>query len=236
MNKPHKPKSPPTPSRPLGDAVADVEKLHGEYSRQKFTKPEIASTLGLSATSGPFAARLFTLRAFGLIKQDGSDYSVSDQFMTLKSMNPGDAKFKHAALSAIRASDTFRELLVEFGDKLPSTGAVAERLETKKAFNAAPAKTAATVLEKSLRYAGVLDNSNNILPVRAGAENGAGSTGGSPPVGEGDQGREEEQLHRDILSMEIPVGDDRKVLIRYPRDISSDEAKKVGNVLAAVVG
>jgi hypothetical protein len=36
--------------------------------------------------------------------------------------------------------------------------------------------------------------------------------------------------------MEIPVGEDRKVAIQYPRDLTSAEAKKVGNVLAAVVG
>ena len=36
------------------------------------------------------------------------------------------------------------------------------------------------------------------------------------------------------LSVEIPVGD-RKVAIRYPRDLTPDEAKKVGNVLGAIV-
>jgi len=35
--------------------------------------------------------------------------------------------------------------------------------------------------------------------------------------------------------MEIPVGEDRKVVVRYPRDLTADEAKKVGNVLNAIV-
>ena len=43
-------------------------------------------------------------------------------------------------------------------------------------------------------------------------------------------------LDADTLSVEIPVGEDRKVTIRYPRDLSTDEAKKVGNVLSAIVG
>ena len=65
--KPRKPKSPPTPSRPLGESVGDAKKLYAEYSRGKFAKPEIASAFGISVTSGPFAARIFTLKAFGLI-------------------------------------------------------------------------------------------------------------------------------------------------------------------------
>ena len=67
------PKSPPTPSRSLGDAVNDVKKLYAEYSHGKFGKAEIASTLGVAATSGPFAAHLFTLKAFALINQSGPD-------------------------------------------------------------------------------------------------------------------------------------------------------------------
>jgi hypothetical protein len=45
----------------------------------------------------------------------------------------------------------------------------------------------------------------------------------------------DETVGHDMLSVEIPVGEDRKVAIRYPRDLSPDEAKKVGNVLSAIV-
>jgi hypothetical protein len=241
-SKSNKPKSPATPSRALGDCVSDVKGIYAEYSHGKFAKAEIASKLGISATSGPFAARLFTLKAYGLINQNGADYTVSDSFMTLNSTDTGDAKFKQAALDAIRSSETFRELLDEFKTKLPSQEAVAGRLETQKRFNAERAKAAASILEKSLRYAGVLDGSNNILPVRDGASGGSptpdsgaernlgdNGNGGVPPVDEG-------PLPPDTLSMEIPVGEDRKVVIRYPRDLSSAEAQKVGNVLNAVVG
>jgi hypothetical protein len=236
----NKPKSPPTPSRALGDSVADVAKLYAEYSHGKFAKAEIASQLGISATSGPFAARLFTLKAFGLIHQSGADYNVSDTFMTLHSTDASDAKFKQTALDAIRGSETFRELLDEFKSKLPSLEAVAHRLETQKKFNADRAKQAASVLDRSLHYAGVIDGSNNILPVRAGT-----SGGDVPATPEHESERannggavtpDEAPPTLDTLSMEIPVGDDRKVVIRYPRDLSSAEATKVGKVLTAVVG
>jgi hypothetical protein len=234
--KSRKPRSPATPSRPLGDCVSDVKKLYAEYSHGKFQKAEIASKLGLSAGSGPFAARLFTLKEFGLLEQSGSDYSVSDSFMVLNSSDQADAKFKSAALAAVRKSDVFQELLDEFKTKLPSIEGIATRLENQKRFNADRAKVAAGVLEKSLRYAGVLDNSNNILPIRdtPGGDGAAGASGEDPVHGE-DLGVDQKLLS-DTLGVEVPVGDGRKVLVRYPHDLSAEEAKKVGAVLAAIVG
>lgn len=242
--KANKPKSPPTPSRALGDCLTDVKKLYTEYSHGKFAKSEIASTIGLSATSGPFVARLFTLKEFGLLDQDGTDYSVSDVFMTLNSTEPSDAKFRQAALNAIRGSATFNELLDDCKHKLPSVEAVAKRLETQKRFNANTAKAAASVLEKSLRFAGLVDGSNNILPVRDGATDGTGARTDQSREREREQsadGKDEdvgndEPLAPSLLSVEIPVGEGRKVVIRYPRDLSIAEATKVGNVLNAIVG
>lgn len=240
--KSSKPKSPPTPSRPLGDCVADVKKLYDEYSHGSFSKSEIASKLGMSATSGPFGGRMFTIKAFGLLTQNGDNYSVSDTFMTLNSTAPTEPAFKSAALGAIRQSDTFRELLDEFKTKLPSVDSVAGRLETQKRFNADRAKSAAATLEKSLRYAGVLDGSNNILPIRDSGNPGTASASERTDESGGadrNDAPSHPELHdnagTDVLNLEIPVGDDRKVLVRYPRDLSAAEAKKVGNVLNAVV-
>lgn len=233
-SKSNKPKSPPTPSRGLGDAVSDAKKLYEAYSHGTFARAEIASTLGISAASGPFAQRLFTLKAFGLISQSGDQYKVTDTFKALNSGNAGEASFQEAALSAIRSSDTFRELLDDFPNKLPPVETVASRLETQKKFNADRAKSAAGVLQKSLSFAGVLDGSNNILPVRDTKQNRTGS--------EHDDRKQKQDLDEhnddpvaDTLSLEIPVGEGRKVLVRYPLDLSSAEAKKVGNVLNAVV-
>ena len=238
QRKPRKPKSPPTPSRPLGESVADVKKLYSEYSHGSFTRTEIASKFGISATSGGFAGRLFTLREFGLLVQNGNEYIVSDVFLTLNSSNSSDHTFKQAALQAIQSSDTFRELLEGFNNKLPSQDAIASRLETQKRFNRDVAKKAASVLEKSLRYAGVLDNSGNILPVRAiSGTSGVGGGGGErePEASTKGRGAVVEPPSLDTLSLEIPVGEDRKVLIKYPRDLTPAEATKVGNVLNAVV-
>jgi len=230
-----KPKSPPVPSRTLSECVDDVKKLYAQYSHATFSRGEIASILNVSATSGPFGGRLFSLKEFGLIDATGSDFKVSETFMTLNSNGKGSSQFKTAALEAIRGSDTFRELLDEFKSKLPSIGTVAQRLETQKKFNAERAKTAATVLEESMRYAGLVDGSNNILPIRDTAD----PSGDTSPKDDDSNTPPPSLLPdppgKDDLQVQIPVGEDRKVVIYYPRDLSADEAKKVGIVLAAIV-
>jgi hypothetical protein len=89
------------------------------------------------------------------------------------------------------------------------------------------------VLEKSLHYAGLLDGSNNILPIR----DTPGADGDQPDRQEpdADRGPTDEKLPPNTLGVESPVGDGRKVIIRYPQDLSAEEAKKVGAVLAAIV-
>jgi hypothetical protein len=231
-----KPKSPPSPSRQLGDAVADVKGLYEEYSHGKFNKAEIASKLGrsgMSATSGPFHARLFTLKEYGLLDQAGSQYSVSSTFQTLNTTEASDPKFKSTALAAIRRSDVFRELLDGFQGKLPSIDRIAQRLETEKQFNADRANKTATVLTESLRYAGVLDNANNILPIRGtSTDNGGGADPDPEDMDDNDIGGGGSPV---ALKVDVPIGEGRKVVVRYPEDLTEAEAKKVGTVLAAIV-
>lgn len=241
--KTRKPRSPSVPSRTLEDCLDDVSKLYREYSHAKFTKSEIGSVLGVSAASGPFAQRLFSIKEFGLLDESSGTYTVSDTFMTLNSADHGDARFKQTALDAIRRSEIFREVVDSGSGKLPSLSAVAHRLETQKRFNAERATKAANVLEKSMRFAGVLDHSNNILPVRDIGGGGAAVDEHQPGQALDDDrlnGRRhnhrDKSLDPDTLSVEIPVGEDRQVAIRYPRDLSPDQAKKVGNVLSAIVG
>ena len=227
--KPRKPKSPPVPSKSLEGCVADVKKLYTEYSHGTFSRSELASALGVSAGSGPFATRLAALRQFGLIEASGTDYKVSENFVALNSNARDSAAFKTTAFNVVKLPATFRELLDDFPNKLPSKDAVSSRLETQKKFNKEAAVRAATVLEESLRYAGVIDGNNNILPVRDGAaavrdtKDETEQTldlGGTHTIG--------------ALHVEVPVGE-RKVVIHYPHDLTTDEAKKVGAVLAAIV-
>jgi len=232
--KSRKPKSPPVPSKNLEDCVRDARELYKEYTHGTFSRAEIASTLGVSSGSGPFAQRLFSLREFGVIEGNTSSYKVSENFKRINAASPDTPEFKAAAFAAIKNANTFRDILVAFPNKLPSQETIASRLENEKKFNPDRAKQAAQVLEASLRYAGVLDGNNNILPVRDAPHRAA--SGDEP-----DDTPEFEEERRDKganLRTEIPVGnaeDGRKVVVHYPPDLTGDEATKVGNVLKAIV-
>jgi hypothetical protein len=176
------------------------------------------------------------LREFGVVEGSTTSFKVSDNFKKMNSSEHGSAEFKAAAMTAIKKSTTFRDLPVEFPSKLPSQDIVAARLENQKKFNPDRAKQTAKVLEDSLRYAGVLDSNNNILPIRDDPNGGNGSQR-EERTDENDfrEDPEDETTTTPTLSVEIPVGTDRKVAIRYPRDLTPEEAKKVGNVLGAIV-
>src|SRR5438552_1469833 len=102
QQKPRKPKSPPVPSKNLEGCVADVQKLYAEYSHGNFSRAELASALGVSASSGPFAARLSSLRQFGLIEPNGTGYKVSEDFMVMNSNARDSTPLKAAALRVIK--------------------------------------------------------------------------------------------------------------------------------------
>jgi hypothetical protein len=227
-----KPKSPPVPSRNLRESLDDVRRIYDTYSHGTFSKAEIASTLGLSATSGPFAGRFYTLREYGLIEGSGDSFKVTQAFRDMNGKPPDSAAFKKRALEAIKRSKIFGELLSEWKTKLPPQEAVAKRLEDQKQFNADRAKAIAKVLEESLRQAGVLDANNNILPIR-------GADGAEEAFAPADEDETLDEVdHADqpnVLKTEIPVGEGRRVVVGYPSDLSKAEAEKVGRVLVAIV-
>jgi hypothetical protein len=226
--KRRRPRSPAVPSLDLEAAVADVTKLYKEFSHGSFSRSEIASTLGMSADSGPFGGKFFSLKEYGLLEPTGSDFRVSELHQRLTSGERDSADFKNAALSAIRRSDVFAWVLNEAGTKLPGTEIIAKRLENQKQFNDERAKRAAEVLHAALRYAGVLDRSNNILPVRS-TDSGRGRPGEDLL----DRGEDAPEVPGN-LSLSVPLGPGRVAMINYPQDLTARDAAKIGNVLRAV--
>lgn len=241
-----KPKSPPVPSRTLKSCFDHTRDLYGHFSHGDFSRTEVAATFNQSATSGPFSQRLFSMKEFGLIEGGADNYKVSGIFKCMHSNAEDSSEFKSAALSAIKHSKVFAELLSEFKDKIPGKHILAQRLELGRGFNNQRAKQAATVLLESLRFAGVLDQKNNILPVRDGMggfvvepKNSSASasyqanaermphTGSqSEPILAADA--------KNLLKVEISLPDNRRIVIYYPPDITQDEAMKGGKVLSTI--
>jgi hypothetical protein len=232
QNKSSKPKSPPVPSYVLKDTLEDAKKLYKKYSHASFSKAEIASALNMSSGSSSFSKRLFALTEYGLIEGSVDSYKTTGRFSALNTNKPESTIFKKNAFDAIQSSSVFAELLNQFKTKLPDQNAVAQRLETQKKFNAERAKEVASVLEKSLQFAGILDGSNNLVPIRGDGSSDASNMGQENHENDG------EDAHLPTVSMrksEIPLANGRTAIVSYPHDLTKEEATKIGRVLSALV-
>lgn len=234
----------PTPSFSLKECFENTRQLYEIYADSAFSKTEIASTLGLSATSSSFGSRLFSLREYGLISPVGQEYRVTEAFHNLNGNSLASPVFKQTALDAIKRSDVFRDLLVQFSTKLPPRESIAKRLIGQKKFSEERARLTAGIIESSLRFAGVLDSANNILPIRE-----AHRSSSPRDIDESNNSvdeREDETRERPkakspeienlqgLLRLDIALGSGRKAIVFYPDDITENEAVKVGAVLSAV--
>lgn len=225
------PRSPTAPIKSLEEVFKDVTLLYSSYSYATFSTPEMAHTLKVSATSGPSLSRFSALRQYGLIETSKGENKVSDLFHQLQKNAKNSSEFKTAAFKAIQNAPVLKELLSQFKGTLPPLDTIAKRLETGKKFNADTAKKVATALENSLRFAGVLGASNNILPIKDGD-----STFNA--VNEADEADVDEGLttvKTKNLKMDVPLSDGRIINVSYPHDLTIEEAERLANVLKAIV-
>jgi hypothetical protein len=222
--KTKKTKSPPVPSYDLESSYENTEKLYDQYSHAEFSKSEIASTLGLSATSSTVVRRIFSMTEYNLLEEDGEKYKVTQHFHSLRTNEKSSHQFKQAALDSIKGSDIFKTVLDEFSDKLPNQDALAQRLETSMKFNQSRAKETSSILKRSLQFAGILDQNNNILPIRSAPEE---KTDKPESV--------QEIIDTDFRRTEVPLDKGRVVVVNYPHDLTTSEAEKIANVLKALV-
>ncbi len=233
--KSKKTKSPPVPSYSLRDTLDDAKKLYKNYSHASYSKAEIANALSMSSGSSSFSKRLFALTEYGFIEGSADSYKMSKRFFVLDANKLESFEFKKNAFEAIQNSDVFAELLNEFKAKLPDQVAVAKRLETQKKFNADRAKEAASVLEKSLQFAGALDGNNNIVLTRKESINVPDSDEDNDGEGTPFDNTDTRPPSVSTRKSEIPLADGRIAVVSYPHDLTKDEATKIGRVLSALV-
>lgn len=234
-----KSKSPPAPSYSLKDLYENAEALYEEFGRNSFKKEEMAPTLGHKSTSsGAFARRFFSLKELGLIEssdESGEEFAVTDRFLQMRTNDKGSSAFQRAAKEAIESASVFSDILGRYEGKLPSQGNVANRLEGDLGFNPNRSETVARVFEESMKFAGLLDENNNILPVDEADVSDEDKTADDEAAKK--PGTKNGQVEAgDRLTTQIPVGGDEVVTVAYPQDLTPGDAKKVGAVLSALVG
>jgi hypothetical protein len=227
------------PMKSLESCITYAKSLYEIYSHNKFTKTEIASTLNFTASSGGFQFVFYGLRSFGLIEQERDGYKVSELFKKIRVADKNSNEFKRLCFEAIKLVPLYTDLLNEYRIKLPPSKIISDRLEIDKKIIPNTAKTIAENFEKSLQYAGVLDMNGNILPVRDDRTPGKNDNASFIKTEDKEDIPENvrdinEKDSVSMLSLEIPLPNNRKVKILYPQDIVVDEAKKIANVLNAL--
>jgi len=217
------------PMKSLEDSINYSKKLYEVYSHNRFTKAEIASVLSFSASSGGFAYVLSSLRAFSLITQDRDGFCVSDLFKRINISEKGSTEFRKLCFEAIAGVPLYAELLNEYKLKLPPCNIVAQKLELGRKIHKNTAKTIANIFEESLKYAGVLDTNNNLLPIRNDINPAIHETMNLNEVVDTTI-----QKAKNNLSIDIVLSNERVAKVIYPIDISAEDAKKISNVLRAI--
>ena len=212
------------PSFSLSQCFEDVTKLYAQYSHASFRKAEIANALGFSASSGPFGTRVASLKLFGLVQTDGQGYRITDEFKKMRIADRGSVEFKTLALELLRRPALFSEILDEFKHKIPSKNTLAQSPQK--------AGPVAALFIESLRFAGALDENNNVLPPR--------DERGPDDKRQGDQKkdppRQELQgvIAGTLLSIDIALGGEKVAKVLYPPELTKAQAQKISNVLNAL--
>ncbi len=231
-------KIPQIPSYPLGQCFEDVRKIYDQYSHATFSRAEVANALGYSASSGPFGSRMASFRVYNLLEEKDGGYKATDLFKALKITQKGTPEFSQYSIQAIKSSALFEEILSEFRHKIPEMKILSQRLEIQKKFSAEKARDIASVFIESLNFAGVLDSNNNFLePKKTDPANASPSISISSRRANDTQGGLDSSVTAgNSLQIEIALANNRIARVVYPRDISKDDAAKIGNVLGAIAG
>lgn len=221
-----KPISPTAPGLSLSTAVSEVARVYSRYSHGTFSKGELASALGMSASSGTFLSKAAALRDYGLIEDGPTGERVSDLFKSLYQAPPRSAEAKRVATTALTRSSVFSKLLQQFPSRVPDESAIALRLETQERFNADRAKVVAAAFRRSLADFELIDASGNVLSIR---DDGPASTS------EANQGERTVAETSGLFRVEVPLGAGRRAVFMLPEDFSAADSKRVTAVLRAYV-
>ena len=240
-------RSPSAPIHSLEKALSEAQEIYKKYSHNDFLPVEIASALEVSFNSGNFREKILALKEFGLIEKTSKGFKVSNLFHILNLGDKESNEFKRAALDSINKVDIFAKLLSFFPTKMPDLKVLSQRLEVVMMFNAARAQKVAGVFCSSLKFSGVLDSRDNILPLKVDNLDINGSKEVELPVNSDESlvgGNAlspfsnlpvQQETPANLCRAEIPLSSGRIAIAFYPNDLTSQEAARMAKVLAALV-
>ncbi|NQW16836.1 MAG: hypothetical protein HQ478_05045 [Chloroflexi bacterium] len=238
-------RSPLAPAYSAEHCFEVTARLHAKISNRVFDQAELASVLGISPGASTTDRLVSSLRQFGLVDKGDHGLTLTERASVLvaaKSSNDPSA-FRVAALETVDSSPVFKELRESFGAKLPPSDALVSRLE-KSGFTTRSAKQTASALRDSLRFAGVVDDDDNIIgdldnlpePVAVTSSEDSEIT----PIDQVDfsaivasEGQVEVNLSHPRI--DVPLEGGRVATVLYPPRLSRADVEKVYAVLDALI-
>jgi hypothetical protein len=138
----------------------------------------------------------------------------------------------------VKRPTVFQKVLVDVKGKLPEEAALANNLRSTYQFNPEKAKTTAKALSESLDWEGGLDPKRNIIEPRPSKGSSTSSNAGvtDPEIIDDVDDGDDYVAKGKLLTLDVPLAEGRTAYVRYPFDLTPEEAKKIGNVLAAICG
>lgn len=230
-------KSPAAPSRSLETCYEIASKIYDSYSHTDFGAPEIAGAANLSAAGSQGKSLVSDLKQYGLVeKVKAGRYVISQEFKQAHTLAPGSTEFKAAMYEFVKRPAVFQRVLADVKGKLPDELALANNLRATHQFNPEKAKSTAKALSESLSWVGVLDAKRNIIEHRPGTSSANAKPKDDSGAADAAEDITDVEPRGKLLTLDIPLADGRTAHVRYPFDLSPNEAEKIGKVLAAICG
>ncbi|MBN1458221.1 MAG: hypothetical protein JXA57_01710 [Armatimonadetes bacterium] len=230
-------KSPAAPSRSLETCYEIASKIYDSYSHTDFGAPEIAGAVNLSAGGSQGKSLVSDLKQYGLVeKVKAGRYVISQEFKHAHTLAADSTEFKAAMYEFVKRPSVFQKVLVDVKGKLPDETALANNLRATHQFNPEKARSTAKALSESLSWVGVLDAKRNIIEHRPGMSSADARPKEASDGSDAVEDMIDVETKGKLLTLDIPLADGRTAHVRYPFDLSPNEAEKIGRVLAAICG
>lgn len=177
--KPTRERSKAYPGATLEDCVKFTGMIKKELGRGTHDRDSLAQAMGFGSVSGTVSPKIAALVHFGFLDRTASGYELSEA-----SKSVTDAITDQERIEAIKAAFSkptlYQEILAKFEADGKIPGQLATHLHRFHGITASASGSAAEIFLASGRFAGVLDDNNNI---RAGLDSHAYQSS-EPPLPE----------------------------------------------------
>jgi hypothetical protein len=125
----------------LGEAINRLGILYKQEGRAKFDAASAVSAWGYSSLNGASLRVLSALKQFGLLDGNNDELRISGRGLTILLEPAESPEYTQALEEALQAPALFQQMLAEYGEDLPSDGAIISYLVRKQEFAEQSAKT-----------------------------------------------------------------------------------------------